>query len=300
MILLHEGKIEPLDEQTEEQPERPEYVVQTMFGIFGGIILLAVNAVGGTGGLREVLRLLIREGYLAKEIGEKILQGLNILVLGGGLTVFFGSLLLQTKLRFIGIRLILIGAGISFVQLILRIVEYGPRIQNQFVLAYENVAHISRAFTLLGFGVGFLGLGVLLAFLATFKRLKWPFIIAGISFLAMVSGLVADLRLFRLLFNFINLTGRYVNFFLGLIQIYGILLLIVALLYGLGWKLIAKILLFIGILLGISSIALIFLTLPSVVATSGLTGARALISYLRILGMLGMIGMSVYVIVKGK
>ncbi|NIQ07211.1 MAG: hypothetical protein GWO20_16225 [Candidatus Korarchaeota archaeon] len=287
--------------EEEEKREKPTYITQTILGIIGGILLVITTATGAAVGLTEAVDYLIEQNILSPDVGNMILRAITFLVMGGGFTVIVGSLLLNTKLRSIGTFLIDIGAGVSLFSLILRIVAFGPTIQTLYeeFIASGNAAPLVEAFQILGFEIGLVGLGVLLAFLATFIELKWPALLSFSSILAILAGITADPTPIRRILNTFNLSQAYVSPFIRVLRFYGVFLLIVALLYGMGWKLLSKILLLLGITLALTSIASLLIALPTVISTFGLTGFPSVFMFLRVLAMVGVLGITVLVIAKG-
>ncbi|NIQ06391.1 MAG: hypothetical protein GWO20_11905 [Candidatus Korarchaeota archaeon] len=292
------------EEPKEVEEEKPSFYFQIFLGILGGIILTVLQATGEAEALRVIILFFMNAHILPTNTGNILLVILRLLVVGGGLTVIAGSLLLNSKLRIIGIRLISIGAGISLISLILRIITFGPRIQGFYLqfLSLREFRFLYSAFTLLGSSFGLLGVGVLLAFLATFKELKWSTVIAGISFSALLSGLGADpvsLQFIRNLMDVFNFSPSQIQVLIGVLGVYGAIILIVAVIYGLGWQLIAKIMLLIASFLAIASISVILLSLPNLIRTYGVTSYIVIIGIFRMLGMITIIAASIIVIRKG-
>lgn len=292
------GALKKQDVEQEEEKKK-KYRVQIGLGILGGLILVVFQVSGSALGLRTVINYFVAQNLLSEQLGDTIHAVLDFFVLGGGVTVICGSLLLGSKLRSVGSFLINIGAGVSLINLVLRIVEYAPQIQVKFLMASESITYLSDAIKMVGFGIGFVGLGVLLAFLATFDRLKWPLSISVSAFIAMFSGLVADPVLFRVITNFLNLTGPTVDYLLNFMYFYGAFLLIVAILYGLGWRLVAKILLLIGIVLALTTMTTILLTLIHQIGTVAFLSYPVIYEVSRLFGLSVVAFISGYVFIRG-
>lgn len=293
-------------QESKETEEQPSYHVHILLGLLGGSILTILHATGRAEGLRTAILFFMQATggaeTLRTTIGNVLLVILHLLVVGGGITVIAGTLLLESKLRFLGIRLISIGAGISLIDLILRIITFGPQIQGSYLqfLSQREFHFLYSALSLLGSGFGLLGVGVILAFLATFKELKWPTIIAGISFTAMLSGLGAD-PASRQVISYVMAVFHAPSsqLLFEVFGVFGAIILIVAVIYGLGWELFAKIMLVIASFLAIASIGAILMCLPDLIRTFGSTSYIVLICLFRILGMITVIAASIMVIQRG-
>lgn len=289
-------KEEASPEEEAEKAKEKDFRIQAVLGFIGGVILVFTNATGEAGGFLQVIRTLIEQNIIPQTIGNTIILALTLLIIGGGFTVIGGSLLLPTKLRFIGIRIISIGAGVSLISLIFRIIAFAPKIQENFTKAYEDVSNLYEAFSLLGFGIGFLGVGVLLAFLATFYELKWPILIASTSFLAMISGIATHPSQLMVLLGYSGEPSGILQTLFTILKYFGPFLLIVALLYGMGWRLLAKIFLGIGIFLAVHTIVIILIQLFMI---NGYPRISLIVGFSRITGLIVTIILSAYVIKEG-
>ncbi len=275
--------------------------VQAVLGVAGGIILFVLGASGSISFYERIISLVIQYGIISSEYKDaalKILEVLGYLAMGGGLTVIIGALLIP-KVRRLGNWLIGIGAGVSLMSFLTKIFFLGPIIQQYVSQATQDMSYLLKAIHLLGIEIGLLGLGIILAFLATFEVYRWTIILGASSFLCMLAGISGDPRLLILIRTILSIPPEYAPYvdriLIILIMYIGPLLLIVSLLAGAGYIRISKILV---------ALSLISMILPTVSAFLDLStvknylGFYAILQYVRLVSVIGVYVGGIYFIKK--
>lgn len=302
-----------LSEEREELPaekEKPKIRVrfkekkkrrtQMIIGIIGGIILFIMGATGSVAFYEKVIEYAIQYNALPPEYQSFAVEALNILrylAMSGGLTVIVGVLMIP-KIRRLGSWLIGIGAGISLVSLLTKIFFLGPIIQQYVSQSTQNISYLYEALRIFGIEIGFLGLGVLLSFMATFEVYRWTITLGVASLLYMLAGLSGDPRLLEYIKDALSVPpelGIYVDHFLMLLIYVGPLLLVAALLAGAGYIKISKIIVILCLVSGIFPTISVFLDISSIVSYVDL---YAILQYIRLTSIIGVYVCGIYFLKK--
>lgn len=256
------------------------YKVQLTLGLSGGLILFLVGAVGSAGFYQLIIDFAAKNGVLPRDYAELLVLIFTYLALGGGLTVIAGTLIIP-KVRRLGNWLIGIGAGISLVSMLVRVYFLGPIIQTYISKSYEDISYLLQAIRLLGIEIGLVGLGVLLAFMATFEVYRWTITIGAMSFFSMLAGLSGDPRIFSFIRESLGIPpqyGVYIDYFVAFLLYVGAVLLVTALLAGAGFIKISKIVVVLCMIATIFSVISILLDLQNL---SDYLSLIAIIQYIR-------------------
>ncbi|GEM_PF-215198 len=222
--------------------KRPKYILQPIFAILGGIILVLVNAVGDPGIYAQIVAYLKTYGYITEEQGTTILNVLYFIAYLGGFSVLIGGLIYLTNAVFPARFMISVGAGISASVLALRVISLGPTLkeaiaQGRFTESLQMV---------LGVGVGLRLLGTLLALLALLSYYV-PIILGALSSVGyFISGATISL----------HVSGPYASS----LQLMGVIVFVIGVLGSAGYVTLYRIL---------SALALVFYIPSFVLRTFG-------------------------------
>ncbi len=257
--------------------------IRTIMGIAGGIILLVVGYTGTMGIYGTIIDYAVDINLISENYGFLIESILVYLAMGGGITVIIGSLLLS-KIRGLGVWLIRYGAGISLASLFGRIFFLGPIIQSYVGLAYEDINNLFFAFRILSVEVGLVGFGVLLSFMATFKTYKWTILLGAVSLVTMIAGLSSDPRIFDFVKNMLGVSAgnRILDAVCMFFLYIGSVLLVAALLVGIGYTYISKIIVKICLVITMLVCISVVIDIGHMI---GYVGWVPLLQYIRILGI---------------
>lgn len=288
-------KEKPAEEEESESEEKIEaarprfdwrailrrFSIQFYLGIAGGVILILVGVTGSVGFYQSLIDYAVREGILSSEDSAYVLFILTYLANGGGLTVIAGSFLLP-KIRYLGSTIIRIGAGISFFALLIKIFFIGAIIQSYLPLIITTQAHVIDMFRLIFMEIGIVGSGVILAFLATFKRYRWTIILGILSFLAMIAGINSNPRIYEFVQNALSVNpsyAPYVDYVVTFLLNIGVVFFITAFLVGTIYKPFTKIIVLVCL------IAMVFILISIILDITQLTAfftINAILQYVRL------------------
>jgi len=203
---------------------RPEYILQPIFALIGGILLILVNAVGDPEVYILIVNYLKSSGYISSETAKELASILYSLAYLGGAAVLIGGLIYLFNRVFLARFFISIGAGISATVLALRIIAYGPALRE-----YLAAAEFGKALNiLLGLGVGLRLAGTLFSLLALFNYYM-PLILASIASIGyFASG--ATLAF--------HLSGKYATS----LELMGVIILVIGIIGSVGYLTLYRIL----------------------------------------------------------
>lgn len=274
-------------------------MIQMYLGLSGGAILLAVGATGSIGFYDKVINYAVAHGVVSRAYGTLIIVALIYLAASGGITVIAGSILIP-KIRQFGVLLVRIGAGISLTSIVTRVFMLGPIIQEYISMAYSNSGYLLDAVRLISVDISLVGVGVMLSFMATFRDYRWTLTISAMAICSMFVGVSSNPRIFEYINCVLGIAVDYrvyMDYTVKFMLYIGALLLVAAVLAGIGHVWLSKVIVFVCMIATLFPLVSIVLDLQQV---RGYLDMLAIIQYMRCASVAYIYAGGIYFIKKAK